>query len=407
MSEIKVLRDSKKWGEDVFPLLSWFNAEKVKNAKVMVVGAGALGNEVLKNLALFGIGNIIVVDFDRIEHSNLCRSVLFRKEDADNSEFKAEVAAKRIKEINSDVNIKAISGDFGNEVGLGLFRKMDVIIGCLDSRHARYLINRNSFRVNKSWIDGGIENLEGNVRIFKPGLNCYECSLTDTELSQLNFRTGCPDIANINFVQGRVATTPVSASLIGAIQTQEAMKIIHGYNEESEKHKCKTLNGRMFKYDGMFLTANNYKSAFYDDDCMSHEVWEPVINANELSADMKVGVVLEKLESIVGAKDITINMMNDKFVYQIMPESTEEEINIQLPESKVANYIEENNIKKDPRERIFQKFYENIGHDFPYQDLSLHEIGFPHYDIIPVTTPDGIKYVELSKDKHLFITVLS
>ena len=66
-----------EWGEGVFTLLSWFKKEKVKNAKVLVAGAGALGNEVVKNLALFGIGHIYVCDFDRIEISNLTRSILF------------------------------------------------------------------------------------------------------------------------------------------------------------------------------------------------------------------------------------------------------------------------------------------------------------------------------------------
>ncbi len=403
MDEIKVTKDNKKWGEGVFSLLSWFNVEKVENAKVMVVGAGALGNEVLKNLALFGIGNIIVVDFDRIEHSNLCRSVLFRAKDAVNNELKAEVAARRIKEINPNVNIQAISGDVANEVGLGLFRQMDIIIGCLDSRFARFLINRHCFRAGKLWIDGGIENMEGNVRIFKPGYNCYECSLSELEISQLNFRTGCPDIANFNYVEGRVATTPVSASLIGAIQTQEALKIIHGYDEDSQEFKCKTLAGRLFKYDGMFLSAKNYKMAFYEDDCLSHDVWEPVIEAKELSADLKVKDVLGILESLLKTADITINMMNNKFVYQLMVESTEEEIDVQLPESKVSDYIENNQIKENALDRVFQKFYENINHEFPFQNLTLREIGFPHYDIIPVDTPDGIKYVELSGDKKLFL----
>jgi len=398
MKEIKVKKDSKNWGEEVFSLLSWFNTEKVSNAKVMVVGAGALGNEVLKNLALFGIGNIVVVDFDRIEHSNLCRSVLFRGKDADLQEYKAEIAARRIKEINPNVNIKAITGDVGNEVGLGIFRQMDIIIGCLDSRFARFLINKLAFRANKSWIDGGIENLEGNVRIFQPEVNCYECSLSDSELLQLNFRTGCPDIANFNFVQGRVATTPVSASIIGAIQTQEALKIIHGYNEESEEYRCQTLIGRLYKYDGMFLTAKNYKMAFYEDDCMSHDLWEPVVEAPELSADMKVGMALEKLEELLQTKDVVINMMNNKFVYQLVVESTDEEIDVQLPESKVAEYIDNNNIKKNALDRVFQEFYENIDRDFPFQELTLREIGFPYFDIIPVTTPEGVKYVELTGD---------
>lgn len=58
-----------EWGEGVYNLLSWFKKDKVKNARVLVAGAGALGNEVVKNLALFGIGHIYVVDFDRIELS--------------------------------------------------------------------------------------------------------------------------------------------------------------------------------------------------------------------------------------------------------------------------------------------------------------------------------------------------
>lgn len=74
--------NSYEWGEGVYTLLSWFKKDKVKNAKVLVAGAGALGNEVIKNLALFGIGHIFVVDFDKIEISNLTRSVLFREDDA-------------------------------------------------------------------------------------------------------------------------------------------------------------------------------------------------------------------------------------------------------------------------------------------------------------------------------------
>ena len=386
------------WGEEVFPLLSWFDAEKVKNAKVMVVGAGALGNEVLKNLALFGIGNIIVIDFDHIEKSNLCRSVLFRMEDAEKGRSKAEVAANRIQEINPTIDIKYINGDVGNEVGLGLFREMDVIIGCLDNRLARYLINRNSFRANKPWIDGGIENLEGNVRIFQPGVNCYECSLSEVELEQLFFRTGCPDIAKFNVTQGRVATTPISSSIIGAIQVQEALKVIHGYNENTEP-ACKTLVGRMFKYDGMFLSSSNYKMQNYEPDCLSHEIWEPLIEMPELHAEMKVSEVIKILQEKLDNQDITIHLLNNKFVYKLIPESTEEEIDVRLPESKVPAYIEDNAIKKTALERVFQQYYEEIDPSFPFAELSLAEVGIPSFDILKVSTPEKIHYVALSGDR--------
>ena len=122
---------SYEWGEGVFTLLSWFKKDRVKNARVLVAGAGALGNEVVKNLALFGIGHIYVVDFDRIEISNLTRSILFREEDAFSHAFKADIVAKRAREINPQIEVTPIVGNLFSEVGFGLYRSVDVIIGCL------------------------------------------------------------------------------------------------------------------------------------------------------------------------------------------------------------------------------------------------------------------------------------
>ena len=109
-----------EWGEGVFTLLSWFKKDKVKNARVLVAGAGALGNEVVKDLTLFGVGHIYVVDFDQIEISNLTRSVLFREEDAYNHSYKAEIVAKRAIEINPQIKVTPIVGNLSSEVGFGL-----------------------------------------------------------------------------------------------------------------------------------------------------------------------------------------------------------------------------------------------------------------------------------------------
>ena len=76
-----------------FEFISWWEREKVQNAKVMVIGAGALGNEVIKNLSLMGVGNLFIVDFDKVEAANLSRSILFRE--GDNNRSKAEIAAAR------------------------------------------------------------------------------------------------------------------------------------------------------------------------------------------------------------------------------------------------------------------------------------------------------------------------
>ena len=121
MEEVEI----KEWGKEVFDLLSWYRMDTVKNAKVMVVGAGALGNEVLKNLALFGVGNIYIVDFDTIEYSNLTRSVLFREDDADKGYFKAEVAARKVREINPNINVQYICGKLNT---VCVFHKLAAIL---------------------------------------------------------------------------------------------------------------------------------------------------------------------------------------------------------------------------------------------------------------------------------------
>ena len=212
----------KEWGKEVFDLLSWYQMDRVKNAKVMVVGAGALGNEVLKNLALFGVGTIFIVDFDTIEYTNLTRSVLFREEDADKGYFKAEVAARKIREINPNIKVHAIVGRLDSDVGFGIYRNMDVVIGCLDSRLARLQLNRLCMRANIPWVEGGIENLTGNVRVFKPGECCYECGLTETAKQNIFQKMSCAGVAHRSENMGRIPTTPVIASIIGAVQVQEA-----------------------------------------------------------------------------------------------------------------------------------------------------------------------------------------
>ncbi len=78
-----------------FDFISWWERERVEKAKILVVGAGALGNEVIKNLALMGVGNLYIVDFDTIEAANLSRSPLFRE--SDSGRRKAEVAAARVR----------------------------------------------------------------------------------------------------------------------------------------------------------------------------------------------------------------------------------------------------------------------------------------------------------------------
>lgn len=242
-----------------FEFISWWERDKVKNAKVMVIGAGALGNEVIKNLALMGIGNLFIVDFDKVEAANLSRSVLFRE--TDNNRSKAEIAAARAKSINPDVHVQYMNGDITTQLGLGIIRRMDVVIGCLDNREARLAVNRFCYWVNKPWVDGAIQELLGLVRVFVPGQGaCYECTLTENALRDLSMRYSCPLLARQNILLGKVPTTPTIASIIGGMQSQEALKLIN--NMPVEPGKVTHFNGMV---NEMHTTAYSPR-----DDCESH-----------------------------------------------------------------------------------------------------------------------------------------
>lgn len=393
-----------EWGDGVFTLLSWFRKDKVKNAKVLVAGAGALGNEVVKDLALFGVGHIYVVDFDRIEISNLTRSVLFREEDAYNHAFKADIVAQRAMEINPQIKVTPIVGNLFSEVGFGLYRTVDVIIGCLDSRIARYLLNRLAMRAGKSWIDGSIENLTGAVKVYTPGVSCYECGLSREEFNNIMLRTGCADVVRTQSSAGRVATTPISASIIGAMQVQEAMKMIH-LEDGEESTQFKTLQGKMLRYEGMTNMMNIYRYASWKKNCPSHEQWNQVVESLELSAQMTVKEAMKVLKKQLKVKVLEINMRNNKFVDKIISDNPEKEFDVMIPESKLDSYISENaELKKLSYRTLFHKsFYENIDKDFPYKDLSLQQIGIPPFDVIQVSTDKGQFFVELTGDSHLYI----
>jgi len=242
-----------------FEFISWWEREKVDDAKVLVVGAGALGNEVIKNLALMGVGHIFIIDFDNIEAANLSRSVLFRE--TDNHRSKAEVVAARAKAINPQIHVQYLNADVTTGLGLGIIRRMDAIVGCLDNREARLAVNRFCYWMDKPWVDGAIQELLGLMRVFVPGEGaCYECTLTEQALRDLSLRYSCQLLARQNVLLGKVPTTPTIASIIGGMQSQEVLKLIHDMPVEA---------GKVTHFNG--LTNHMHTTAYVPrEECESH-----------------------------------------------------------------------------------------------------------------------------------------
>ena len=170
-------------------LIPWWDQKRLRSASALVIGAGALGNEIVKNLTLLGLGKITVVDMDRIESSNLSRSVLFRLSDVGN--YKSEVIARNAQQLNPDVRVIPVVGRFEDSVGLDLLRNSDLIFAGLDSRLARLNLGRACRLVGKPWIDGAIEALHGIARIFSSEGPCYECTLNEIDLELIAKRKSC------------------------------------------------------------------------------------------------------------------------------------------------------------------------------------------------------------------------
>ena len=249
-----------------FKLIGWWDQARLARAKVLVVGAGALGNEIVKNLAMLGVGNVLIADMDRIENSNLSRSILYREKD--NGRFKAEVAAEAARDVYPAMRSHAFVGNVVYDLGIGVFRWADVVIGGLDNREARLAINRACWKTNRPWIDGAIEQIQGTARVFAPDGPCYECTMSQTDWKLLQLRRSCNLLTRPEMQAGKTPTTPTISSIIAGVQCQEAVKLLHG---------LPTIQGRGWVFDGHSTEAYTVEYQ-RKADCYSHEILSEIIS---------------------------------------------------------------------------------------------------------------------------------
>ncbi len=379
MNEARVLIDD----EDRYSrlkLIGWWDQSKLKASRVLVVGAGALGNEVLKNLALVGIGHITLVDFDTIENSNLSRSVLFRAADAGKS--KAEVAAAMLREINPDVTVHTSQGNVLTEIGLGLVRSMDLVIGCLDNREARLWVNRMCWKVNTPWIDGGIQEINGVAKVFMPPDGpCYECGMTELDYKLIQLRYSCPLLKREDLQQGKVPTAPTIASIIGGMQVQEALKVLHDIPTE---------DGTSFVFNG---AANQfYKSKFqHREDCLSHETYEPIYECQLTNQNSLADVTKwlgQQREAVVDTL-----LLDRDFVTEVECAACQTSREIHMPRPLVSM---EEAICDQCEQPMVPKMIHMVDVDGPLAEWPLAKIGVPDQDVLQLTNDDQVHFIQLA-----------
>ncbi len=275
-----------------FEAIPWWDQDRLCRARILLIGAGALGNEVLKNLALLGVGSIAVADQDHVELSNLSRSVLYRE--SDEGLPKAECAARAVHSLHAGTKVTALVGNVLSDLGLGWFLWADVVVGALDNREARVFVNSACARTGRAWVDGGIEVLQGIVRGFAPPQTaCYECTMSEVDWDLLQKRRSCSMLARRAIAERGTPTTPTTASVIGGMQAQEVVKVLHGMD---------ALLGRGFFFDG---AAHQSYSIGYPvhPDCPWHE---PALNIERLStcgSDTTLSRIAEEATAKLGGFD--------------------------------------------------------------------------------------------------------
>ena len=295
-------------------LIPWWDQQKIANCRLLVVGAGALGNEILKNAALLGFRKVIVVDLDQIEESNLSRTILYREEHIGRG--KAEVAAQAYRGLLRDAQVEPLQLNIVNNCGLGLFEWSDLVLAGLDNREARLWINRAAWKMNRPWIDGAIEGINGVVRVFLPGTApCYECTLGEVDWALLEKRMSCNLLRLEPAAEGKIPTTPTISSIIAGVQVQEAVKLIHG---------LPTLASKGYVFEGM--NHSSYVVEYTENaECMSHYTVPQIVHLAEGSHALTLEQLRQRAQADLEARDVVIEFSRDVVQKFACPHCGEEE----------------------------------------------------------------------------------
>ena len=202
---------------------------KIRNSTILIAGAGAIGNEVAKNLAMLGVMRLIIVDYDVVELSNVSRMIFFDQSDA--GKAKAKVLAQKLHRKFPRTEIIAYDCAL-EEIPVGTFLESDVIICGLDNVVSRIFLTSISRKYSIPMVDGGIAGYQARVQVYAPpDAPCPICPLPSSQYGQL---IGLRNPCDAPVEEAKTPSLPTSISFVSSIQTQEALKLILGYKDFME-----------------------------------------------------------------------------------------------------------------------------------------------------------------------------
>ena len=271
----------------IIPDVGMTGQKRLKNAKVLCVGAGGLGSPALLYLAAAGVGTLGIVDFDVVDESNLQRQIIHGQSDVGRP--KAESARDSIREINPNVTVIVHEERLDSDNAMQIFSGYDLIVDGTDNFATRYLVNDACVLLGKPYVWGSIYRFDGQASVFWAEHGpCYRCLYPEPPPPGM-----VPSCA-----EGGVLG--VLCGSIGSIQVTEAIKVITGIGEP--------LVGRLMIYDALEMTYRSVKVR-KDPEC-------PVCGKNPTVTELIdyeefCGVVSEEAQLAAAGSTITAQQLKD------------------------------------------------------------------------------------------------
>lgn len=391
--------------------IEWWDQNILRKSKMMIVGAGALGNETLKNLALLGVGGLFIVDFDTISGSNLSRTVLFRKQDIGREKAAAAAEATRDLALEANAKVEYFHGDMVWDLGLGVYRRMNIALGCVDNDEARLATNRACRSVGVPWINAGILGLSGNIMIFGSEGPCYECNVTPEQIEDARSRyDSCESVRKRFLQEEKMPTVQVTSALISALQVQEAIKLLH--NQQPAIGKRIAFNGLTNGY--LVITLQPL------DECLAHGQYQDIeelpLSANTSTLTDLFDAIEEKLgkEAILNLGRRFILEIRCRYCGKILPlmrpahrifddELICSDCHKSDKESSHRNVAERMEaFSKSGQNETYVKSISRLSRSETPKELlslTLWQLGIPPLHILAATSKDGVeKAFELTAD---------
>jgi molybdopterin-synthase adenylyltransferase len=207
-------------------LSDWFSQEALAKTKTAVIGAGAVGNEVIKNLALLGVGEIHIFDFDRIEEHNLTRSVLFRSSDI--GEPKANVAAEGAMDLDPNVSAVPYHGDFWMLLSLSDLRTFDVLFCCVDNFEGRIHCNTLCYLAGVDFVNTGIDSRSAMVELYpfarSRAVGCLECNMPPSVYQRIAARHSCGYLRKASLIERKIPTTIIASTAVASLAVSRGLR---------------------------------------------------------------------------------------------------------------------------------------------------------------------------------------